>query len=98
MADNKKPEPSQETKIDPLILELVIVDPNSKIYEGQAVRVFVPTPDGEIALLPQHTPLYAEIIKGEIKIEEKDNKSQKFEVDGGIARIKQNSIKILVGF
>lgn len=98
MADDKKLEPTQDPKIDPLILETVIVDPNSKIYEGQTIRVFVPTPNGEIALLPQHTPLYAEITKGEIKIEEKDGKTQKFEVDGGIARIKQNSLKILVGF
>jgi F-type H+-transporting ATPase subunit epsilon len=80
------------------LLQTIMVDPNKIIYQGEAVRVFIPTKIGEIALLPYHTPLYTELTQGEVKIEEKNGSNQNFPVEGGIVRVKENTLKILVGF
>ncbi len=80
------------------LLEVLIVNPDKILYEGEAIRVFVPGPFGEMAFLPGHAPLYSEIVEGEIKIIEKNNKEVKKKIDVGIVRTKGNSIKILVGF
>lgn len=80
------------------ILDVLIVDPNKIVYEGQSVRLFLPGKAGELAVLPGHTPLYTELIQGTVVFEEASGKRQEQLIEGGIARIKQNSVTILVGF
>lgn len=79
-------------------LEVSIVNPDQIVYEGVAKRMFVPGPFGMVAFLPQHTPIYSELVEGTIIIEETSGKKIEQKIDGGVVRTKNNSIKILVGF
>ncbi|PIP53107.1 hypothetical protein COX08_02785 [Candidatus Beckwithbacteria bacterium CG23_combo_of_CG06-09_8_20_14_all_34_8] len=79
-------------------LHLIIVDPDKIIYEGDALRVFAPGKIAELALLPQHTPLYSELTAGTIKVEEVSGGNQEFKIDGGVAKIQNNELHILIGF
>jgi len=79
-------------------IHLVIVDPDKVIYEGDAIKVFLPGKVAELALLPQHTPLYTELTAGSVKVEEITGNTQDFKVDGGVAKIQNNELHILIGF
>ena len=83
---------------DAKLLEVLIIDPDKIIYEGQATKVFAPGPYGEVAFLPHHAPLYSELSSGKVSIEESGGKLVTKEIEGGVVRIKNNTIKILVGF
>jgi F-type H+-transporting ATPase subunit epsilon len=79
-------------------VNVIIVNPDKVIYEGEATRVFAPGKIAELALLPQHTPLYSELSAGTIVVEEKGGGKEEQKIDGGVARIKNNELKILIGF
>lgn len=79
-------------------LDIKIVNPNKVVYEGTAKRIFLPGRVGELAVMPYHTPLYSELVSGELKIE-LENGSEKIEkIEGGVARIRDNAVTILIGF
>ncbi len=80
------------------VLDVSIVDPDRVIYEGKAIKVFAPGRVDELAILPDHTPLYSELITGKVVVEEASGKTFEKQIEGGVVRIKDNTVKILVGF
>jgi F-type H+-transporting ATPase subunit epsilon len=77
--------------------QLLIVTPDKTLFEGESTRVIAPGIFQEIAVLPDHTPLYAQLIKGDIKVKT-GNDEQTFPVESGIIRVKQNRVSIVLGF
>lgn len=77
--------------------QLLIVTPDKVLFEGDATRVLAPGVYQEIAILPDHTPLYAQLIKGEIKATIQ-GEEQTFPVESGLLRVKQNRVSIVLGF
>lgn len=77
--------------------DLVIVTPDKVLFESKAKRVMLPGYFQELAILPDHTPLYSELINGEVVVET-ENETRKFPVDTGIVRVKQNKVTVVVGF
>jgi F0F1-type ATP synthase epsilon subunit len=53
---------------------------------------------GPLAILPGHAPLYTEIIAGELQIDDTKGTPKTFKVDGGVMRIRSNTVTIIVGF
>lgn len=80
------------------LFDLVIVSPDETILETQAKKVLVPGTIQELAILPNHTPLYSELIKGTVVIENADGKVQEIDIDGGIIRVRRNKVSIILGF
>lgn len=83
---------------EPDTFTLTIVTPEMTLFEGQVTKIIAPGIYQEIALLPDHTPLYAQLIKGDIHIYQSGKKVQTLPVDGGVVRIKRNLASIIVGF
>jgi F-type H+-transporting ATPase subunit epsilon len=77
---------------------LVIVTPETTLYEGEVTKLICPGIHQEIAILPNHTPLYAQLLKGELVITETDHKQKTIPIDGGVIRVKLNQASIIVGF
>jgi len=84
--------------INPDVLNLIIINPDKIVYEAEITKAMLPTKLGIIAALPQHTPLYSELVEGTIIITEKAGKTHEEKIDGGVARVKDNRLKILIGF
>lgn len=73
---------------------LKLISPTGVKYEAEANSVFLPTPDGEIEILPDHMPLIALLSPGEILIKLGD-KTEYLATDGGLVEINGNMVKIL---
>lgn len=85
--------PKQKTNF-----QVIIVSPDNIIFEGEANRLFAPGTQQEIAILPNHTPLYAQLSKGQIRVISPQGETKTFDIDSGIIRVKKNRITIITGF
>ena len=82
----------------PKNLELAVVNMDKILYEKRVNSVILPVLGGSLAILPGHTPLFTKLIKGILEIEDTDNTRENIEIEGGIAKVKQGKIVVLVGF
>ncbi len=78
--------------------QVVIVSPDTLVLETTATKVIVPGVIQELAILPNHTPLYSELIKGTVKIFTEHEGTKEIDIDSGIIRVRRNKVSIILGF
>ena len=76
-------------------MELEIITPDKKVYEGQVKLVKVPGSKGSFEILNNHAPIISILEKGEVKIIDNDDKTNYYDISGGVVEVKQNNIIIL---
>jgi F-type H+-transporting ATPase subunit epsilon len=74
--------------------KLKLIAPDGVKYEAEAVEATLPTPDGQITVLPDHMPLISLLSPGEI-ILKIDGKEHILATEGGIVEVANNCVKIL---
>lgn len=84
--------------IDESDFKLIIVDPDKVIFDGKVKRLIAPGVFQDLAILPNHTPLYAQLQAGDVLIDPVSSAAVKIAIDGGIIRVKANKVSIIVGF
>jgi len=79
-------------------LQVIIVNLDDTIFEGEADSIIFPGKGNvDLGILPFHTPLYAGLFKGDIRVTiGKDVKS--FPIDHGVAKVINNQVTVLIGF
>lgn len=76
-------------------MNIQIITPDKTLYEGTAKLVQLPGIDGSFEILNNHAPLISVLAKGKIKIQNENNQTEYFEVNGGVIEVLQNKILIL---
>ncbi|HSI20663.1 MAG TPA: hypothetical protein VLA04_03070 [Verrucomicrobiae bacterium] len=76
-------------------LKVKIVDPNKVVFEGEAEYVMAPGKKGTLGLMPSHTPMFAELTKGDLYISKPNE--QVMPIDSGILKIRGDEVIILIG-
>ena len=77
-------------------LQVDVVSAESSIFSGQAKFVALPGENGELGILPRHTPLITRIKPGAVRIERADNGEEEFVfVAGGILEVQPNCVTVL---
>ena len=76
------------------LIKIDIVSAENSIYSGEASMVFAPAADGELGILPKHSPLLAALKPGEVCIRN-DDEEQFFFVSGGYIEIQPDHIVVL---
>ncbi|MDA1107441.1 MAG: F0F1 ATP synthase subunit epsilon [Proteobacteria bacterium] len=78
-----------------MTLHLDIVSAEAEIFSGLAEMVFAPASQGEVGILPRHTPLLTTLRPGEVRVKIPDGDEQVFYVSGGILEIQPHVVTIL---
>jgi F-type H+-transporting ATPase subunit epsilon len=65
------------------------------VYEGEVIKISATGADGSFSVLPRHAPMIATLAKGEIRIEEDNNKSFYVMVDSGLLDVSNNKVSII---
>lgn len=78
-------------------IDVVVVNMDKVLYEGKAKSIIAPGPFGNFGILPGHTPIFIQLLKGKISIDV-EGAIKEFDIDGGLAKITQFKVIILVGF
>ncbi len=73
-----------------------VVSAEESIFSGEANFVALPGENGELGILPRHTPLITRIKPGAVRIERADNGEEEFVfVAGGILEVQPNVVTVL---
>ncbi len=79
---------------------LRMITPEQIIYQQPATKLIINTLEGEITILPSHTPLVSVIKPGEAKITELQDhntpKERTMAVSEGIIEIRENTVRLLL--
>ena len=72
-----------------------VVSAEALIFEGEAKFVALPGENGELGILPRHTPLITRIRPGTVSIEREDGAVEHVFVAGGILEVQPDRVTVL---
>lgn len=75
-------------------MQVEIISPEAKLFEGEAQSVKVPGADGQFEMLNNHAAIISTLSAGTIQVKN-DKNVQSFEVKGGVVEMKNNKLIIL---
>ena len=84
----------QETRVPEIDVELVAVE--RRLWSGKATIVIAETTEGELGILPRHTPLLGELVEGgTVTIRTPDGETVTAAVHGGFLSVTGERVSIL---
>ena len=76
-------------------MEVQVVGPDGRLYAGPAEFLVARTTEGEIGILPGHTPILAQLVgPSEVKVKT-GTTEEKFQIDGGFMSVKESKVIVL---
>ncbi|MBU2236138.1 F0F1 ATP synthase subunit epsilon [Patescibacteria group bacterium] len=75
-------------------LQFEITTPEGKVYSKQVDEVVLPTPNGEIGVLPNHIPLVSLLSPGEVRIKVGSEETY-LAVSGGFIEVRPDKVLVL---
>ena len=72
-----------------------VVSAEESIFTGEAQFVALPGENGELGILPQHTPLITRIKPGAVRIQKTDGQEEFIFVAGGILEVQPHGVTVL---
>ena len=73
-----------------------VVSAEESIFSGEAKFVALPGENGELGILPRHTPLITRLKAGAVRIQRADNGEEEFVfVAGGILEVQPGTVTVL---
>jgi F-type H+-transporting ATPase subunit epsilon len=79
--------------VSQLQVELVAAD--RKVWEGEADMVVARTVDGELGILPGHTPLLGILVEGDVRIQASGGATHTASLDSGFLSVDRDRVIIL---
>ncbi|MDT8860427.1 F0F1 ATP synthase subunit epsilon [Alkalihalobacillus sp. MEB130] len=75
-------------------IQVSVVTPDGKVYDGAVDMVVVRTLEGELGILPNHIPLVAPLTIGAVRLN-KGTTVEKVAVTGGFVEVRPDQVTIL---
>jgi len=79
--------------VSQLHVELVAAD--RKVWEGEAKQVTARTVEGELGILPGHTPLLGILVSGDVRIESLAGQTHSATIDSGFLSVDHDRVTIV---
>lgn len=76
------------------MLHIALISPDRVVYDGDADSVSLPTPQGEITVLPHHIPLISIVVPGSVLVRQ-GKEEHVFAVSRGVIEVDGSSLRIL---
>lgn len=75
-------------------MQLEIITPEKKVFEGEVSSVMVPGSKGRFQMLENHAAIISTLINGVVKVKTA-NGEESFDVKGGVVEMLNNKVIIL---
>ena len=75
-------------------LKLEIVSPERRVYDDEVDMVIVPGRNGQLGILPHHTPLISSLGVGELRIK-KGGSEESMLISGGFVEVRPDRVIVL---
>lgn len=76
-------------------MKLEIITPDKHIFTGEASLVQLPGIDGLFEILEHHAPMIAALKRGKVKMINGENKTQYFDINGGVVEVLKEKVLVL---
>jgi len=76
-------------------MNLQIITPDKKVFDGEVKLVQVPGSKGSFQILKNHAPIISTLDPGDVKIIDAGDKTSFISIGGGVIEVKNNKIIIL---
>jgi F-type H+-transporting ATPase subunit epsilon len=76
------------------MMELEIITPDKKLFEGEARSITLPGVDGSFQILNRHAPMVASLKKGIVRVDTAGSIKQ-FDINGGVVECSGNKVVVL---
>ena len=76
-------------------MNLEIITPEKKLFEGNVKAVLLPGKTGKFEVLNNHAPIISSLTKGQVKVTDGDNQIKFFEINGGVIEMQNNKMIVL---
>lgn len=76
-------------------LHVELVAPDRKVWEGDAKLVSARTVEGELGILPGHTPLLGILVTGDVRIESLAGQVHAATIDSGFISVDHDRVTIV---
>ena len=77
------------------LLKVEVVTPEKRVWSGEATMVSARTLDGDLGVLPNHTPLLGVLADGTVSIKSSDGSVNDFVINGGFISVSKDRVSIL---
>ncbi len=77
-------------------LDVDVVAADRRVWSGEASMVSAPAFEGDIGILPGHTPLLAVLREGTVRITAVDGTVRAVRVDSGFLSVDVNTVTVVV--
>ena len=74
---------------------LEIITPEKKVFQGEVNSVQLPDTNGKFEVLNNHAPIISTLTKGDVRVIDSNNKTELFEINGGVIEMQNNKIIVL---
>ena len=74
---------------------LEIITPEKKVFQGEVNSVQFAGTNGKFEVLNNHAPIISTLTNGYIRVIYDNNKTELFEIDGGVIEMQNNKIIVL---
>jgi F-type H+-transporting ATPase subunit epsilon len=78
-----------------MALNVALVSPTEQVWSGEASFVLARTTEGDLGVLPGHTPLFGVLVDGLVSIKGTDGTTKEFNVHGGFLSVSEDRVSIL---
>ena len=78
-----------------MALNVELVSPTEQVWSGQATFVSARTIEGDLGVLPGHSPLFGVLVDGAVSIKAVDGTTKEFKVQGGFLSVSNDRVSIL---
>ena len=75
-------------------LQVEIVSADRKVWEGEASQVSARSIDGDLGILPGHTPILCVLAEGEVRVSA-DGSWRSAQIDGGFLSVDHDRVTII---
>lgn len=77
-------------------LDVDVVAADRRVWSGEASMVSAPAYEGDIGILPGHTPLLAVLREGKVRITTADGNVRAYQVDSGFLSVDVDTVTVVV--
>ncbi len=65
-------------------------------FEGDVKSINIPSTNGPLGILPNHTPLITSLVEGDIILKQTDGADKTITINGGVLDVQKDGVVILV--
>ena len=77
-------------------IHITALSTGETLFERDAEYLRLPLEDGRIGVLANHAPMLCALGEGELYCRDDRGEGFSFHIDGGVARVESNSVRLLI--